>query len=313
MLGDSRSTNTVPRFALYGEPATGDTGPLLHIEPIRQRSRPRGWQIPEHAHDDLLQAVLVRSGWVELHMDGRNALVRGPAILCVPPGVVHAYRFDPKIAGDVLSVSRSLLAASEGPVVASLAETLHSGPLLLPLSPRDLREIAPLLAQIRAEAVTRRAGQAAMLGWLARCLLLWLQRFRANERQQSLPIRPATARLLRFRQLVEREFRAQRAVGYYARTLGMTERSLRRLCHDQAGVAPGRIVDERLALEARRRLLFTHEPVASIGYDLGFDDPAYFSRFMRRLTGESPQALRLSAGTSAGPRVPSETARHPVP
>jgi AraC family transcriptional activator of pobA len=289
----------VPRFALFGEPVTGEPGPLLHIESIRQRSRPRGWEIHEHTHEDLLQAIIVRSGWVELRMDGHTAVHRGPVIVCVPPGVVHAYRFDPAVEGDVLSVSEALFGAVGDPQLAALAEPLHAAPMLLQPGALALRDLAPLLAQIRSESSHARTGRSLMLGWLARCLLLWLQRLRGGGREVALPLLPATARLLRFRQLVEREFHEHRDINHYARALGLTERALRRVCHELVGVAPGRIIDERLALEARRRLTYTPEPVAAIGYDLGFEDPAYFSRFVRRMTGKSPRALRLSAGAGA--------------
>jgi AraC family transcriptional regulator, transcriptional activator of pobA len=45
-------------------------------------------------------------------------------------------------------------------------------------------------------------------------------------------------------------------------------------------------------LEARRRLIYVAAPVARIGADLCFSDPAYFCRFFRRHTGQSPRDYR---------------------
>jgi len=47
-----------------------------------------------------------------------------------------------------------------------------------------------------------------------------------------------------------------------------------------------------VALEARRQLLFSALPIKQIGAELGYDDPAYFSRFITRLYGMSPASLR---------------------
>jgi AraC family transcriptional activator of pobA len=49
-----------------------------------------------------------------------------------------------------------------------------------------------------------------------------------------------------------------------------------------------------LVLEAKRLLLYSTATVAECGYALGFDDPAYFSRFFKAASGHSPRAFRKS-------------------
>jgi AraC family transcriptional activator of pobA len=53
-------------------------------------------------------------------------------------------------------------------------------------------------------------------------------------------------------------------------------------------------VHERLTREACRRLLYVAAPANSLALELGFEDPAYFSRFFRRQTGLSPQKWRAA-------------------
>jgi AraC family transcriptional activator of pobA len=174
-------------------------------------------------------------------------------------------------------------------------------PLILQPGARALRQLAPLLTLARTETDAKRQGRALMLGWLARCMLLWLSRLRQDGSDVPVPVGLRTSRLLRFRQLVERHYREQRNIGFYAKSLALTERSLRRLCRDAEGLSPGRIIDARIALEARRRLLYSHEPVSSIAYDLGFEDPAYFSRYVRRHAGAAPSELRRSGRSGTAP------------
>jgi AraC family 4-hydroxyphenylacetate 3-monooxygenase operon regulatory protein len=52
------------------------------------------------------------------------------------------------------------------------------------------------------------------------------------------------------------------------------------------------IVHERALSEARRLLRFTQIPVAELSYQLGFADPAYFSRFFKQRTGLPPGEFR---------------------
>jgi AraC family transcriptional activator of pobA len=52
------------------------------------------------------------------------------------------------------------------------------------------------------------------------------------------------------------------------------------------------VVHQRLLLEAKRNLIYTNMTVNQLAERLGFADPAYFSRFFRRLSGASPKAFR---------------------
>jgi AraC family transcriptional activator of pobA len=78
----------------------------------------------------------------------------------------------------------------------------------------------------------------------------------------------------------------------YARRVAMSETSLNRLCQSLAGTTAFDLIQQRLALEARRRLTFVPASIASIAAELGFKDPAYFSRFFRKHSGVSPSTFR---------------------
>jgi AraC family transcriptional activator of pobA len=55
----------------------------------------------------------------------------------------------------------------------------------------------------------------------------------------------------------------------------------------------------RLLIEAERQLRYTSMPVAQVAFYLGFDDPAYFSRFFMRRMGLTPRAFRTRDGLEA--------------
>ena len=60
-----------------------------------------------------------------------------------------------------------------------------------------------------------------------------------------------------------------------------------------ANQASKELIHDRLLQEARRLLQFSAVPVSEIGYQLGFTDPAYFSRFFARNAGLSPREFRV--------------------
>jgi AraC family transcriptional activator of pobA len=52
------------------------------------------------------------------------------------------------------------------------------------------------------------------------------------------------------------------------------------------------MVHQRLILEAKRYLTFTTLTAKEIALALGFEDPAYFTRFFKRQAGVSPLTFR---------------------
>jgi AraC family transcriptional activator of pobA len=53
------------------------------------------------------------------------------------------------------------------------------------------------------------------------------------------------------------------------------------------------MTQERLMLEACRKLTYVPAGVAGIAYELGFQDPAYFSRLFKKLVGMTPKEYRF--------------------
>jgi AraC-like DNA-binding protein len=60
---------------------------------------------------------------------------------------------------------------------------------------------------------------------------------------------------------------------------------------------PRQIIREQVTLEAERLLYYTDMTGEEIAYDLGFDDPAHFSRFFKNLTAASPSEFKNSTNS----------------
>lgn len=99
---------------------------------------------------------------------------------------------------------------------------------------------------------------------------------------------------LRFRKLLDTDFAAQHQVQYYANALGMSEKTLGRVCMTAAGVPAKAMITQRLALEAKRLLAHTTLAVQTIGRDLGFEEATNFVKFFRKESGMTPLAFRNS-------------------
>jgi AraC family transcriptional activator of pobA len=104
----------------------------------------------------------------------------------------------------------------------------------------------------------------------------------------------------RFRTLLDRWFREERSIAFYAGQLGITPTQLNRVCREVLDTSALGALHARLVVEAKRDLAYTLLDIKQIALTLGFADAAYFTRFFTRQTGLSPSAFREAARRQLG-------------
>lgn len=107
--------------------------------------------------------------------------------------------------------------------------------------------------------------------------------------------------LVRLQMLVGRP-----ALADVARRLGLPSRTMQRRLQENG--ARFEALLERVTLQKAREMLAAPDvPITRIAFDLGYSDPAHFTRAMLRATGETPRELRrrlLAAGPSGALALP---------
>ncbi|MGI9532617.1 helix-turn-helix domain-containing protein [Lutimonas sp.] len=97
-----------------------------------------------------------------------------------------------------------------------------------------------------------------------------------------------------FSTLVDVHFKKQHAIGFYADRLGVSPKSLSKHFLRVGLLKPSEYLKNRIILEAKRKLLYADSSIKNIAYDLGFNDPAYFTRFFTKASGQSPKKYKAS-------------------
>ena len=278
----------VPVFKLYGDRLEWTTPDLLHCESIPERSQLHDWEIKPHRHADLVQLLYVRSGWAVIEVEGTQARLDFPAIQVLPPLCVHGFRFSEQIEGYVITLATPLAQQIEAQLDSR--QPIFGTPGLYPIS-KDLDYIDMLFEAIHREYVRPAPARELQLHSLVGLISTWLRRQLHARQQQERPS-PGHEYVLAFAALVQTHFREQLSIERYAHLIGVTPAHLNNLTRRFTGITAQEMVHQRLLLEAKRQLTYTALSAKQIADELGFSDAAYFSRFFKRMTGQSPRAFR---------------------
>ena len=300
----NRRYQSISRYTLYSEAPSASDPEFVHIEDIPSRARLFDWAINIHTHPNMFQLIYVQKGKVRIHIDGIEESRQGPCIIGIPAGVVHGFEFERDATnGCVITVAQLLMLDEQFARNFPYRKELLENPQILTFDLNDDREdlefINQSVLQLTREYQQDANGKRSMFSWLLFALLLKLgRRVEANQPAQTEDLH--SERFRKLNQLIEQHYRRHLPVEQYAEWLNTTPASLSRTCKQVADKNITDLLYDRLILEAQRSLIYSSVPVSLIAYDLGFTDPAYFSRFFRRRVGVSPTAFReLRDGTVA--------------
>ncbi len=283
----------VPTYQLYGENTDKEPDFWLHCETIKSRSSRHQWEIRLHRHETFFQILYIDAGSGDVTFDSETHTMRPPSIVTVPPGLNHGFRFSRDIEGIVITILSSHLSHRPGERTR-FGEWLAE-PHLTPLDPSnpDASYVRETLKRIGDEFEQRGSGRNELLASYVTLALRLTARISHADNLSQLPAEEGERRMDMLNGLIQQHFRAHRPVSFYANELGVSLTHLNRIVRAMAGCTAHDLIAAKLMEESKRELVFSLASVQEIGHRLGFADPAYFSRFFLKQTGETPRAWRL--------------------
>lgn len=294
MENRSKESN-IPTFKLFRGLAEWPTTEILHHEYVQHRVEGHEGNIQTHRHLDLFHLLYLSRGGARIVVDGHQQVIHAPLIATVPPLCIHGFEtIDKNVQGHLLTIPGSSMQHLLSHADNDLG--IIENPLILKGKPSEkFGEADQLLRQIATEFRQHGNSRFMAIQSLTRLLFVWIIRWHLDDNADQISTLDRDAqRIRKFKTMIEQNFSQSISISGYASELGISSAQLNNICRQKVGKSALQIVHERTTLEAKRQLIYTSLNVSQIAYNLGFNDPAYFTRFFSKNTGQSPKQFRQS-------------------
>jgi AraC-like DNA-binding protein len=174
-----------------------------------------------------------------------------------------------------------------------LFNNIHNMPLVT-VSNEEVESINYLFSQMEKEFELKDPSMEEMIRTYLKQLLIKSTRIWKKEHLgKTITRQNNDVEFFRtFTRLVDAHFKEKHTVADYADVLSMAAKTLTHRFKRLNLPQPNEVIKNRIILEAKRLLVHTSMTAKEIAYELGYDDPAYFSRQFLIKTGESPSGFR---------------------
>jgi AraC-like DNA-binding protein len=254
-----------------------------------------------HGHS-FYHLVLFTKGGGHHTIDFHRFPVERGQIYFMVPGQVHSWSFEGDVDGYVVNFSEGLFQSFLKDSQYLDSFRFFSGDAqdqVRKLDSAGLEKATGLLEQVVKESKDQSAFHldAARLQLLQFFILVG--RLESSGSDGAERTHPSVVVLQNFRKLLGQYYSQYKLPKDYAAMLYVTPNYLNALCKDLLGKSAGDVIRERILLEAKRQLVNLDESIAVIGYNLGFTDNSYFTKFFKKYTGLTPEDFRRELKSSS--------------
>ncbi len=246
--------------------------------------------------NDYYRIFWIEEGSGEYSIDLKEIAIRESGVFCLTPGQVFQVKNEQLKSAYLLSFDREFYCVeAHGKEIACnglLFNNVHRA-AVVEVDRTHRNTFQSLIQQMIDEFETKGSAHQEMLESYLRLFLIHTLRLVDQQEAAEQTSTHQQDRLVQdFIALVEKQFRKVHTVTAYAEQLFISPKTLAKRLHSLGYPTPLQLIRDRILLEAKRQLRYSSQTIKEIAYDLGFDDPNYFSRLFSKAEGIAPANYR---------------------
>lgn len=238
-----------------------------------------------HRHN-YYTIIWVTKGSGKHHIDFKTYDVKPGTIFFISPEQVHDLQMEPGHAGFVMLFTIDFI--EQNGIAQHWLQ--NSGfffrcddvaPLFIPET-CDQTKLINIINGIRDEYSHQMKYHQEAIGAQLKLFLLECKRISDNFPAERMARSHSGGTLVKqFKELLDNQFTSWHKVSEYAQALHITPNYLNELVTQETGKSAKDMILNRIMLEAKRFATYSETSVKEVAYQLGFEDPAHFSKLFK--------------------------------
>jgi AraC-like DNA-binding protein len=225
--------------------------------------------------------------------------LKDDTILFVPPGLKHRMYIDKSVGGLYMLFNEDFIRYNRMNHVPLNEYRLFNNPdfkSLIKVFPEKREKLVNITRLIFEEVQNSDGYSSDIVLNLLHLFLLESRRIfeqqNPNQEEKIAKNDAPDATIIKFKKLIEENYTSEKNVSAYAEMLNINASCLNELAKRTTGITAGELIRNRVIDETKKLLFSDSLSGKEIAFQLGFDDPAYFSRFFRKYTGQTLKEFR---------------------
>jgi AraC family transcriptional activator of pobA len=243
-----------------------------------------------HEYEEIL---VLQTGHPQHFIDFKKETLDTPLVVYVAKGKIHNFIPDKNTTGWVIRYQGELLPENRFNFYCNFLDTIHYR-----FKTNECIDQLIRLCELMYEAYQ---GEQKDMPFIIHLLAAFLSRLESeNKRNLQGDNGNGHNQLITFNnflKIVEENYKRPLGVDFYAEKLFMSARNLNLITHAIFNKSVSEIVENRKLIEAKKMLTHTNLSVSEIGYDLGFNEKAYFTRVFTKKVGITPTQFKSEMQT----------------
>lgn len=280
----------IKNLETYLNPIHNDTNPFLLVSEMQTLcSGAREANNTDHVHE-FFTIYFLKSGDVKYVTAHIKDTIQSPGLLFIGPGIMHRMVIPESVQGYTVIFNDAFIQLESSTFFKELhffsEDQIYS---LLPLKTEVSLEFEHLITMMQKEHHGAINGNGLLLKNYLNVLLLKAQNYQKESPLHSGNGIPSDhhCTLVKFRTMVNEQYKSTRQVSDYAQQLNIQPECLNEITKNLSGVTASELIRNKILNAARQLLYTTTLSFKEIGWQLGFEDAAYFSRYFKKHTGQT--------------------------
>ncbi|OYT16083.1 MAG: hypothetical protein B7C24_09665 [Bacteroidetes bacterium 4572_77] len=210
-------------------------------------------------------------------------------LLFIPSNIEHQITIKKKSKGSLIYFNSVFYNSIKHKLLLEDYLVFHQEKLatVIRLSEKDYTETKGIINLLKLEAAndisTNTATAHQLLSYfLSKSKEKFIAINKREEKKEATSVYPI---FNEFKEIIESNFSTDRNIASYANKLNIHPNCLNEISKLSSGQTASEVIHHRIISETKKLILSTDKSFKEISYKLGFDDPAYFSRYFKKHTG----------------------------